>query len=257
MKIRFVLIPLLFLFSCQHENKIKSFLKEIRAIIKDTKPLPKGDYSVDYIDENSIIGIDISHHQKDIIWEDVSKWRNHKIEFIYIKATEGARGKGSKDTKYIENIKNAKQNGFRVGSYHYFRSTSSAEDQFENFINTIDNYPQDLVPMVDLEQNDKYTKKKYVEELNKFLILLENHFNQKPIIYSVTNFYNQYLSNNFLDYKLFLGFYNLEHEKISLKDKRNWDIWQFSQQGKIKGISKNVDINVLNKKIQLKDLLLK
>ena len=127
----------------------------------------------------------------------------------------------------------------------------------KNFINVIDNYPQDLVPMVDLEQNDKYTKKKYVEELNKFLILLENHFNQKPIIYSVTNFYNQYLSNNFLEYKLFLGFYNLEHEKISLKDKRDWDIWQFSQQGKIKGISKNVDINVLNKKIQLKDLLLK
>ena len=94
MKIRFVLIPLLFLFSCQHENKIKSFLKEIRAIIKDTKPLPKGDYSVDYVDENSIIGIDISHHQKDIIWEDVSKWRNHKIQFVYIKATEGARGKG-------------------------------------------------------------------------------------------------------------------------------------------------------------------
>ena len=89
------------------------------------------------------------------------------------------------------------------------------------------------------------------------MILLENHFNQKPIIYSVTNFYNQYLSNNFLDYKLFLGFYNLEHEKIALKDKRDWDIWQFSQQGKIKGISKNVDINVLNKKNQLKDLLLK
>ena len=108
--------------------------------------------------------------------------------YIY-KATEGARGKGSKDTKYIKYQKLSKQNGFRVGSYHYFRSTSSAEDQFKNFINTIDNYPQDLVPMVDLEQNDKYTKKKYVKELNKFLILLENHFNQKPIIYSVTNFF--------------------------------------------------------------------
>ena len=46
-------------------------------------------------------------------------------------------------------------------------------------------------------------------------------------------------------------------KKIALKDKRDWDIWQFSQQGKIKGISKNVDINVLNKKNQLNDLLLK
>ena len=111
--------------------------------------------------------------------------------------------------------------------------------------------------MVDLEQNDNFTKKEYRKELNKFLILLEDHFNKKPIIYSVTNFYNQYLANYFLDYKLFLGFYNLEQDKISLKDKRDWSIWQFSQQGSIIGIKKNVDINVLNKNEKIEKLLLK
>ena len=100
-------------------------------------------------------------------------------------------------------------------------------------------------------------KKKYREELKKFLILLENHFNKKPILYSVTNFYNQYLANYFLDYKLFLGFYNLEHDKISLKDNRDWSIWQFSQQGTGHGITKNVDINVLNKNKKIDEILLK
>ncbi len=257
MKIRFILITFLFFFSCENEHDIKSFLKEIRAILKNTKPLPKGDYTVDYINKNSIIGIDVSHHQKKIKWEKVKKWRDHNIKFVYIKATEGAIGKGSKDPRYIENIISAKENGFLVGSYHYFRTTSSAEDQFKNFISTIKNHPQDLIPMVDLEQNDNFTKKEYREELKKFLILLENHFNKKPIIYSVTNFYNQYLANYFLDYKLFLGFYNLENKKISLKDKRDWSIWQFSQQGKIIGITKNVDINVLNKNEKIDNLLLK
>ena len=88
-------------------------------------------------------------------------------------------------------------------------------------------------------------------------MLLENHFNQKPILYSVTNFYNQYLANYFLDYKLFLGFYNLEHSKIALKDQKDWTIWQFSQQGQVEGITTNVDINVLNKNVKTDELLLK
>tara|TARA_S200000501_G_C20853880_1_gene756924 strand:+ start:1206 stop:1979 length:774 start_codon:yes stop_codon:yes gene_type:complete len=257
LKTRFILIFILFLFSCGNKNNIKSFLKEIRANINNTKPLPKTDYIVDYINNTSIIGIDVSHHQKKINWPEVKNWKNHSIKFVYIKATEGARGNGSKDPKYLENIQEAEKHGLLVGSYHYFRTTSSAEDQFKNFITTLGDHKQDLIPMVDLEQNDNFTKKKYREELKKFLKLLENHFNKKPIIYSVTNFYNQYLAYNFLEYKLFLGFYNLEHDKISLKDNRDWTAWQFSQQGKIKGIEKNVDINVLNKKISINELLLK
>ncbi len=257
MKIRFLIIFFCFFFSCENENSLKSFLKEIRAILKDTKPLPKGDYIVDYINEKSIIGIDISHHQKKIDWKKIQKWREHDIEFIYIKATEGSKGKGSKDPRYKENVEEAKKNGFLIGSYHYFRTTSSAEDQFKNFINTIKDYEQDLIPMVDLEQNDNFTKNEYRKELRKFLMLIENHFNQKPILYSVTNFYNQYLANYFLDYKLFLGFYNLEHKKIALKDQKDWTIWQFSQQGQVEGITTNVDINVLNKNVKTDELLLK
>tara|TARA_B100001057_G_scaffold441524_1_gene476192 strand:- start:411 stop:1121 length:711 start_codon:yes stop_codon:yes gene_type:complete len=236
---------------------MKSLLKEIRSTVNNTKPLPKKDYSVDYIKENSIVGIDISHHQGEINWEKVKKWRNHDIKFIYIKATEGSFGDGSKDKKYKYNITEAKKNGILVGSYHYFRTTSSAEDQFNNFINTIKDHEQDIIPMIDLEQNDNYSKKKYREELNKFIKLVEEHFNQKPILYSLTNFYNKYLANYFLDYNLFLGFYNLEYEKINLKDDKKWSIWQFSQQGKVEGIKSNVDISVINNDITLNEIILK
>ena len=37
-----------------------------------------------------IYGIDVSHHQGKIEWEKVKKWKNKKLDFVYIKATEGA-----------------------------------------------------------------------------------------------------------------------------------------------------------------------
>ena len=256
-KTKFILFIVLLFFSCNNGIDIKYILKEIRATINNTKALPENDYSVDYIKENSIIGIDISHHQGKIDWKKVKKWRNHDIKFVYIKATEGSFGDGSKDKRYKYNITEAKKNGILVGSYHYFRTTSSAEDQFNNFINTIKDHEQDIIPMIDLEQNDNYSKKKYRQELNKFIKLVEEYFGEKPILYSLTNFYNKYLANHFLDHKLFLGFYNLEYEKINLKDQKNWSIWQFSQQGKVEGIKSNVDINVINNDITLNQIILK
>ena len=103
---RFFLITILIIIfsSCQEDSTVKSVLKDIKGKIKNTKPLPKGDYTVNYINKNSIIGIDISHHQKKINWSEVKKWKNHDIKFIYIKASEGSTGKGSKDPLYKQNI---------------------------------------------------------------------------------------------------------------------------------------------------------
>ena len=56
--------------------------------------------------------------------------------------------------------------------------------------------------MVDVEENKYLSKEEYRETLTEFLILLENHFNQKPLIYSETSFYNQYLANYFPNYKI-------------------------------------------------------
>ena len=89
-KTKFILFIVLLFFSCDNAIDMKSILKEIRSTINNTKPLPKKDYSVDYIKENSIVGIDISHHQGEINWEKVRKWRNHDIPTMHQSATEDA-----------------------------------------------------------------------------------------------------------------------------------------------------------------------
>ena len=199
-----------------------------------------------------IYGIDVSHHQGKIEWGKVKKWKNKKLDFVYIKATEGAT---YIDETYKTNIKEAKENDFLVGSYHYFRTTSSIENQFQNFIKTIDKSEQDLIPLIDVEEKTNWTNKEFHKNFKAFLNMVENYFGQKPMIYTVNSFYNLNLSGKYKEYHFLIGRYG--ENAPNMKDKTNWTIWQFSETGKVEGIPKDVDIDVLNDKYNLQDLLIK
>ena len=199
-----------------------------------------------------IYGIDVSHHQGKIEWGKVKKWKNKKLDFVYIKATEGAT---YIDETYKTNIKEAKENDFLVGSYHYFRTTSSIENQFQNFIKTIDKSEQDLIPLIDVEEKTNWTNKEFHKNFKAFLNMVENYFGQKPMIYTVNSFYNLNLSGKYKEYHFLIGRYG--ENAPNMRDKTSWTIWQFSETGKVEGIPKDVDIDVLNDKYNLQDLLIK
>jgi lysozyme len=199
-----------------------------------------------------IYGIDVSHHQKNINWSKVKYWSGNKIQFVYVKATEGGT---YIDKNYQQNIKGARSNNLLVGSYHYFRTSSSVEDQFKNFINNVDKSKQDLIPLVDVEEKRNWNDSEFHKNFQEFLDMVENHFGQKPMIYTVNSFYNRHLSGKYKSYHFLIGRYG--ENSPNMKDKSNWTIWQFSEKGKIDGIPKPVDIDVINKTYSLQDLLLK
>jgi lysozyme len=199
-----------------------------------------------------IYGIDISHHQGKIEWKKVKKWKNKKLDFVYIKATEGST---YVDITYKNNIEEAKANDFIVGSYHYFRTTSSIEDQFQNFINTIDENQQDLIPLIDVEEKTNWTGIEFHKKFQEFLNMVEDHFGKKPMIYTVNSFYNLNLAGRYKEYHFLIGRYG--ENAPNMRDKSNWTVWQFSETGKVDGIPKLVDIDVINHKYKLQDLLLK
>ena len=113
--------------------------KSLKKPVK--KVLISNQQSVDYQ------GIDVSNHQGKIDWEKVASDKN--IQFVYIKVTEGAT---HVDKSYAHNIKEARKNGLKAGSYHYLRNTSTIRDQFQNFKNVAKKEYQDLIPMVDVEE---------------------------------------------------------------------------------------------------------
>jgi len=199
-----------------------------------------------------IYGIDVSHHQGKIEWEKVRQWNGNKIHFVYIKATEGST---FTDKAYRRNLKGARENNLLVGSYHYFRTTSSVKTQFENFINSVDKDKQDLIPLIDVEEKRNWGDSEFHNNLQEFLNLVENHFGAKPMIYTVNSFYNINLSGKYKSYHSHIGRYGANPP--NMRDKTTWTIWQFTETGKVDGIPKHVDINVINRKYSLQDLLLK
>ncbi len=194
-------------------------------------------------------GIDVSHHQGEIEWGKVKKWKDKKISFVYIKATEGAT---YIDKTYNTNFSGAKQNGLLVGSYHYFRTSSSIENQLKNLTTVVDKNTQDLVPLIDVEEMKYWSSAEFHNNFNKFLKAVEKHYGKKPMIYTVNSFYNMYLSGKYKQYHFLIGRYG--KNAPNMRDKSNWTIWQFSETARVEGIPKLVDIDVINKKYSLEDL---
>ena len=192
------------------------------------------------------LGIDVSHHNGKINWEQVPD-----VEFVYIKATEGAT---YVDPMYQQNIKGAREKKLRVGAYHYFRTTSSVQKQFENYKKHVKKSDIDLIPMVDVEECKKWSIVQFQDSLMRFIQLVKSYYGKAPMIYSVNTFYNRYCAPRFNNFHLMIGRYGSDEPFI--KGKGTYTIWQKSQTGKLSGIPKNVDIDIFREGVQIDDALL-
>lgn len=196
-------------------------------------------------------GIDVSHHQGKIDWKEVAKDKN--IKFVYIKASQGT---SIKDKRYEENIKAARRQGIRCGSYHYLSSATSIRAQFRHFQKVIRGHRQDLIPMIDVEREGvrKWSREQVQDSVALFAKLIQKKYGKKPLIYSQVHFYNTHLSPRFNKYFLFLGRYS--SVRPSIKGVGWHNIWQFSDRGKIRGIRGYVDLGRFMSGTSLSDIRL-
>lgn len=192
-------------------------------------------------EEYPIKGFDVSHHQKDIQWHKIS---SQEFKFVYLKATEGG---DFKDRKFQKNWLEARENGFLVGAYHFYRLCRNGQIQAENFIATVPNKADALPPVIDLEYEsnciDHYSKEQLIKEIQLMHDQLKQHYGKQPIFYISKAFYNIVLFDQFPNTPLWVREYQ---GKPQLKNNPNWHFWQHSSKGKIQGISTAVDLNVFN-----------
>jgi lysozyme len=186
-----------------------------------------------------IKGFDVSHHQGDIDWKKISP---QHYQFVYLKATEGG---DYQDDKFQQYWLEARERGMRVGAYHYFRLCRDVDIQAQNFIKTVPNKSNALPPVMDLEYDSSciniYTKEQLIKHIKSMHDQLQKHYGKQPIFYTSKIFYNMVLTGEFKDTPIWIREYK---DKPDLKDQRAWTFWQQSNQGKIQGIEKNVDLNV-------------
>jgi lysozyme len=186
-------------------------------------------------------GIDISHYQGKISWDEVDS-SAHPIEYVFARATMGVDGK---DKQFERNWKAAAKGGYIRGAYHYYRPNENSVHQFQNFASTVELSAGDFPPVLDIEEMGKYGKEDLIAGALNWLRLAEEHYGVKPIVYTGSNFYNQFLKGHIEDYPLWIAAYSGSHRLKGV----NWSFHQFSDRIKVRGINSFVDGNSFNGKI--------
>ena len=186
-----------------------------------------------------IQGIDVSRHQGRIDWQ---RLRSQRVDFAYIKATEGGDWQ---DPQFSRNWVGAKAAGIRRGAYHFFTFCQSGIIQGKNFVATVPRDENALPPTVDLEfgGNCKFrpSTRQLVAELSAFLAIVEPRYGQKARLYFTQEFDEQYDISRRFDRQLWVRSIVLAPPPGT----RQWTIWQASNFRRLNGIHGRVDWNVM------------
>lgn len=194
-------------------------------------------------------GIDVSHYQGIINWQQVA--RDENVCFAYIKATEGAT---YVDDCYMRNLFGARNAGIPVGVYHFFSPTATALTQLENFRANVDVQRQDLIPIVDVEKRGRGSLQQFHARLREFLLGVERIYGVKPIIYTGVNFYAKYLAGRFTQYRYMVARY--AEEFPGLCEDVPILLWQYSSTSHVEGIRGHVDCSVFLDRYSVADIML-
>ena len=188
-----------------------------------------------------VVGFDVSEYQGTIEWEEVKTVEDtFSLSFVFIRATAG---KNHVDKKFATNWKQAKENGFIRGAYHYYRPNENSIKQAEHFIKVVQLEKGDFPPVLDIEDVPKTQSIDSLKVgLKRWLKKVEDYYKVKPIIYSSERYYKDFLKDDFKDYPFWIANYNFFVETIH----DDWLFWQFTERGTIPGINGLVDLNIYN-----------
>lgn len=201
--------------------------------------IPKG-ISIDK-QQYPITGIDVSRHSGVIDWKKI---KEQKINFIYIKATEG---EDYVDPNYAGNVAAANKLNLNVGEYHFFRFNKPGKTQAANFLLHTKTFTGKLTPVIDIEEWGNMPVIKSDTDIRKeiaaFLKTVEATTCAKMIIYTNINTYNRFIKGQFLENPIWICSFNKDR---ILPDNRKWLFWQHAHNGKVAGIKGFVDLNTFN-----------
>lgn len=197
----------------------------------------------EYPEGFEIHGIDISHYQGKIDWEQLKNAmiKGCPVRFVIIKSTEGS---SRLDENFRENFNQARDFGFIRGVYHFWSNKSTAREQAYYFLDQVHLTDGDLPPVLDIEHKpaDKGVED-FQRDVLTWLHIVEDKYHVKPIIYTYYKFKEQYLSAPvFEDYPYWIAHYYVD--KVQYKGK--WKFWQHTDVGKLPGIKGYVDFNIYN-----------
>ena len=101
-----------------------------------------------------------------------------------------------------------------------------------------------------------------IANLKKYVAAIEQHYKVKPIIYTYQGFYHQYLRGHFPDHYYWMALYRnqppegwAEQTQKPATTEPKIALWQFTDSGKVPGITGTVDMSFLGGKYEKEVLI--
>ncbi len=231
-----------------HFIPINEQLKQHSYVTEDLRIFSDG--SLEYVKDGNVIsykGIDVSKHQGEIDWAKVAQ---DGVKFAFIRVGNRGYGTGAivEDAQFEANIKGAISNGIQVGVYFFSQAINEEEAREEAafVLEKIAPYKVQCPVVIDVEKvADSEARMNQIsleQRTANTVVFLET---VKAAGYDVMLYHNMEMGTLMLDleqleeYDKWFAYYNKEIYYPYL-----FDVWQYSDKGKVNGIAGDVDLNI-------------
>jgi MYXO-CTERM domain-containing protein len=192
-------------------------------------------------DGDTLDGIDVSHHQETIDWDDVA---GAGIDFAFIRVSDGLY----QDREFTRNWAEARRVGIIRGVYQFFRPGRDAVDQADLLLERMGTLQaDDLPPVLDVEDADGYSASTILAGIEAWMTRIEEATGRVPIIYTGKYFWQDEVgaSTANADHPLWIAQYG--RTCPDLPDQwADWAFWQTSESGRVAGVTGAVDTDLFN-----------
>lgn len=198
-------------------------------------------------------GVDVSHWQGTINWKSV---RSAGIQFAWMKATEGS---SYKDPKFNTNYPAAHGAGVIRGAYHFARpNVSSGSSQATFFATNGGAWSRDnltLPGVLDIEHNPYgamcygLTTTQMRNWINAFYTTYKSRTGRDVVIYTTASWWNTCTgkwTGMSTKSPLWVAHWTSAANPTIPSGFPTWTVWQYTESGRVSGISGNVDRNKFN-----------
>lgn len=209
-----------------------------------------------------IYGIDISRHQHEkgrrrygIQWKNLritslgkrhaTEGRTYPVSFLYIKSTEGTN---IRNRYFLTDYLQAHKHGIHVGAYHFFSLRTPALAQARYFTSHTVVRKDDFPPVLDVEPSEAQIKsiggdEELMKRIRIWMNYVERMTHKRPILYVSQMFINKHMASATdikQHYNIWIARYGQYKPDVRLV------YWQLCPDGRVSGITGEVDINVFN-----------
>lgn len=196
-------------------------------------------------------GIDVSNWSGRINWRAVA---DSGVEVVIIQASEGIF---YRDPYLQEFYDGATENGLKVGFYHFFNPNSSGTpvQQARYFVDTIRGLHSDCKLVLDLELTGGLSNYELTRQSVEFLEEVKSYSGFDTAVYTYAYFaeYNLYNGLGISDYPLWIAQLREGGPLPNPIWGNSYAGWQYSDTGRVSGISANVDLDIFYDEMFLND----